>query len=364
MSSEQEEFSKREVLDAQAKLLVDEHETCKAVMNETVFSVGVLTLASLIALILLVLRSPSNPLWSYVLGGLSIIFVIGTAPMWGLLGRPKCDIVAISPASYRGDLLKYHKNWFKNEIGKKVEEEDLPTKWIKVLSIWFTRDFFMWLGGIFFATAWVLSLYILISVKYEETASIFFLLFSLSILAFSLLGVRTGLDYSLSRRLVNGDSPFSRLFSWSICIVPTKLREGDSQSALIGFELDSDFQQHLDRRFSRAHQRTDKLYIEAELHSKGVDVEEDKNRQLFVRSETAIALWNCYFSKQGRHEIALTLSATHSPSDTKETFFAYQHTVKVEGLLVATWQPVLTLIVSVLTAFIGIYKASTPFTFP
>jgi VIT1/CCC1 family predicted Fe2+/Mn2+ transporter len=348
--------SQKELLNAQAELLIDEHENCKAVMNGTVFSVGVVTLGSLVLLLAFVQISPSNPLWSYILGGLSAIFVIGTAPMWQILSKPKYDVVTISSEAQRDRLLNYHKSWFQKKWKKSIHEGDWQTTLIRRISIYFTKDLFMWLGGVFFIAAWVLSVIILIIMKYEQMTSIFFVLFSLSILAFSLLGLRTGLDYSLSRRLVNVKLPLWGLFSWGICIIPTKLRAGDSHSVLIGFERVKDFKEKLDELLSLT-KATPAPHLEAELQAKGAEVNKDiKNRRLCMDSETATALWNCNFPNRGRHEIDVILSVVHPSSDTEEMIFAYKHTVKVEGLLIATWQPVLTIMLSVLTAVIGISR--------
>jgi hypothetical protein len=395
----------------QAKEIIDEFADSRTLLNATLTVAGLLTVVSLATVLAGVLIWPAALASAFggigiapiVLAGVGIVYLIGIAPLWGILKKPKTDVITINSPSRRKSFLESSKERYKELKAKRKEEE---WKWYnaKWRSAFFARKRFRDVALVLIVIGWILSFILLIdTISISATASqtvsanqttslpwaaslnqmmpLFFLFLSLSILAFLLLGDRVGEDFSLSNRLKNVEVPLWGLFSEGICFAPKKVRVNDSTTVLIALERSNNFRRRFEElwppetapsapqppvlarfvgRFVSPVEEElaapQAPYLEAELHAEGAQIDGESRLRLGKRSETALAIWSCCFPNAGNNEINVALNVVDPSDNTRQSIFSYRHDVKVESLLTSSWQPVLTALVSILTAILGIIQ--------
>ncbi len=350
----------------QAQDIIGELADSRTVSNQTLLVAGAIAFVSLIVTILLGLFFNS---WQpMALGVASVVFLITIAPLWGILSAPRSDVVTINAPFRRQDLFDYSEKKHLDELKGKKKREKWGWYTSKARLVFFAGKISRNVALGMILLAWLLSVVVLIIVQVRaasQNALVFFSFLSVSILAFLLLADRAGEGYSLSNRLTNIDaSSLLPLFSHGICLFPKKLRVKDSRTVVTALKHRRDFERKLERFWeaNATHARRGKLHVEAELHAAGVKVEGDRSVKLSHSSQTAEVMWSCCFPNAGIQEIDLTLSVVNPPG-AKILLFTHRQEVKVENLLMASWQPVLTVLVSILTAYLAIFKGSLTWPF-
>jgi len=94
-------------------------------------------------------------------------------------------------------------------------------------------------------------------------------------------------------------------------------------------------------------------YVEVELQAAGLTVDGDKQVRLCETSPLPTVVWDCYFPTAGNRTINLVISRVKLRDNLrgaiKEVVFTQDYGIKVDDLLRISWQPVLLIILSIVT---------------
>jgi hypothetical protein len=172
-------------------------------------------------------------------------------------------------------------------------------------------------------------------------------LFLLSLLACFLLAYRV-LKGSENIAEVPAELPLDNRIQEIAGVLPRRVHVGESHDILIEFSLSQKLR-------SATPAKTDVIphdaHFEAELRAAGVSV--DKKTRLLTTASSPTCVWNCYFQNKGSLTVNFILSEVRS-DDINDVVFAHKQDIKVDSAFSASVQPVITVIVSILSAIVAL----------
>ena len=134
-------------------------------------------------------------------------------------------------------------------------------------------------------------------------------------------------------------------------ILPKRVRVRDSCRLILCFEFNEKFV-NIPRNKEKTAEELDE-YVEVELQAAGLTVDGDKQVRLCETSPLPTVVWDCYFPTAGNRTINLVISRVKLRDNLrgaiKEVVFTQDYGIKVDDLLRISWQPVLLIILSIVT---------------
>ena len=171
-----------------------------------------------------------------------------------------------------------------------------------------------------------------------------FILFIISLLAVLIMVVRTRKWSKETYQLIPEARSLRPYITHAVCILPKKARVGNTHPLLLDFDLSENYKSPCEDPTAK--------HLEVELQAAGLKVDGKRIVKLCPSSSLPLSFWSCCLSSTGEHTISLIFSVvsprTPLSQETKDVIFYLEHTIHVEGLLSATWLPILTLVLSAL----------------
>jgi hypothetical protein len=171
-----------------------------------------------------------------------------------------------------------------------------------------------------------------------------FILFILSCLAVLIMVVSTRKWSKDNYQLIPEEHLRPRI-TQAVCILPEKGRVGNTHTVLLDFDFS--------KNSKSPYTDPAATHLEVQLQAAGLKVDGERTVKLYPSSSLPPSIWSCCLSSPGEQNISLTLSAVSPQNElsqeTKDVIFHLEHPIHVERLLTASWQPLLTLTLSLLS---------------
>lgn len=181
-----------------------------------------------------------------------------------------------------------------------------------------------------------------------------FILFILSLLAVLITVVVSTRKWSKETyQLIPEARRLQPYITHAVCILPKKGRVGNTHPLLLDFDFSE--------KYKSACEDPTAKHLEVELQAAGLKVDGERRIKLCPSSSLPSSIWSCCLSSTGEHTISLILSVvsprTPPSQETKDVIFYLEHTIHVEGLLSASWLPILTIVLSALSTVTAAVQA-------
>jgi len=180
-----------------------------------------------------------------------------------------------------------------------------------------------------------------------------FILFLLALLAVLIMVVSTIKWSKETYQLMPEARRLRPYITQAVCILPKKGRVGNTHPLILDVDFSANCKSSCEDPAAK--------HLEVELQAAGLNVDGERRVKLCPSSSLSSSIWSGCLSSTGEHTISLILSVisprTPISLETKDVIFHLEHTIHVEGLLSASWLPILTIVLSALSTVTALVQA-------
>jgi len=179
--------------------------------------------------------------------------------------------------------------------------------------------------------------------------------FMLSVLVCFLLGYKALVE-TKDAEVTRHEPLFHSSIYECVSVLPKKVHAGESHNILAEFDRSEgwDDEPSTNEGVAMDHKR-----LEVDLKAAGVVIDGEKKWELSETSPIRTCLWNCHFKHSGLQTLNLVLRAIQ-PSGGKHVIFRHRFDIKVNSAFSASIQPVIAIIISMISTIVIVMKAIYP----